>query len=63
VGSNSWGGHVWIALMLALAAAMLSDPRRGDTYQEMTAMLVSIEPTAYELTEAIADAPQSVVPP
>ena len=49
--------------MLALAAAMLSDPRRGDTYQEMTAMLVSIEPTAYELTEAIADAPQSVVPP
>jgi hypothetical protein len=63
VHSNSWGGHVWIALVLAVAAAMLSDPRRGAAYQEMNVMLVSIEPTADELAEAIADAPQLVVPP
>jgi hypothetical protein len=42
---------------------MLSDPRRGAAYQEMNVMLVSIEPTADELAEAIADAPQLVVPP
>lgn len=60
---NSGGGHVWIALVLAAAAAMLSDPRRGAAYQEMNAMLVSIEPTANDLAEVIANDPQMVVPP
>jgi hypothetical protein len=61
--SNSWGWHVWIALPLAAAAAMLSDPRRGAAYQEMSSMLVTIEPAADELSGAIADAPQLAVPP
>jgi hypothetical protein len=61
--SNSWGGHVWIALVLAAAAAMLSDPRRGAAYQEMNSVLVTIEPAADELAGAIADAPQLAVPP
>jgi hypothetical protein len=49
--------------MLAVAAAMLSDPRRGAAYQEMKAMFDTIEPAANELAGAIADAPQLVVPP
>ena len=49
--------------MLAAAAAMLSDPRRGAAYQEMNSMLATIELTADELVGAIANAPQMEVPP
>jgi hypothetical protein len=61
--SNSRDGHVWIALVLAAVAAMLSDPRRGAAYQEISSMLITIEPIADELAGAIADAPQLTVAP
>ena len=61
--SDSWGGHVWLALLLAVLAAMLSDPHQGAAFQKLISMLATIEPTAAELAGAIADAPHVEVPP
>jgi hypothetical protein len=56
-------GSVWIALLLAVAAATLSAQRPGAVYEEISSMLVTIEPAADQLAGAIADAPQMAVPP
>ena len=57
------GRAVWLALGLAVVAAVVSDPRRGAAYQEISSMLVTIEPMADELAGALADAPQLAVAP
>ena len=56
--SNSWGGHVWIALVLAVVAAILSTPRPGTAYQEVRSILLTIaEPEADEAAGAIGIPP------
>ena len=62
--SNSPGsGHVWIALVLAVAAVILSIPRRGTAYQEVSSILVAIaEPEAEEVAGAIGVSPAAVPP-
>jgi hypothetical protein len=56
-------GHLWIALLLAVAAAVLSALPPGSPYQELNSLLAPIAPAADQLAGDIADAPQMVVSP
>jgi hypothetical protein len=54
-------GYIWIALLLAVAAAVLSASPPGSAYQELSSLLAPIAPAG--LAGANADAPQFAVPP
>jgi hypothetical protein len=55
--------HVWIALLLAVAAAILSTSPPGSAYQELSSLLAPLGSAADQLAGAIPDAPQRAVPP
>jgi hypothetical protein len=56
-------GYIWIALLLAVAAAVLSASPPGSAYQELSSLLAPIAPAADQLAGAVADTPQLAVPP
>ena len=62
--SNKGGGHVWIALVLAVAAAILSTPRQGSAFEKLSSILLMIaESGVDETAAAIGDEPRPAVSP
>jgi hypothetical protein len=58
-------GPVYVALILAVAAALLSDvDRKGDGYPETGRLaLADIAPKADTIADAIAENPSVMIPP
>jgi hypothetical protein len=57
------GSHVYVALILAIAAAMLSAEHPDQLYQQARALLLTDGPQAASVAGAIAEHPEIVVPP
>jgi hypothetical protein len=57
------GAHVYVALMLAIAAAMLSTEHPAQLYRQARSLLLTDGPAAASVADAIAEHPQVIVPP
>lgn len=55
--------HVYIALILAIATAILSAEPLGGAYRQVSSLLTTDGPEASAIAGAIAEHPETIVPP